>query len=271
MAQVLAGYVKRGNVLLFDQDGDFYGTTDDKLNECFILPLARLLTKDEIKKGSFNLDIAISGAFAQNGSVHQKRITLNDYSGSDGYFVNSPAGEYGVLYATQSAGTGSLLAANQRYAVGLLYYQAGIAVVSGSIFMKASDGGILSNTLIGNVTMDATGRNFKQLITGSSISGAADAIRARMYNMQFNNTVELNSTIYFCRANHNEFNYSANPTYLSGSTINVKTDSTNPPLSYITTVGLYSADNQLLAVGKLSEPLKKDPTVELTLRTRLDY
>ena len=51
----------------------------------------------------------------------------------------------------------------------------------------------------------------------------------------------------------------------------VKNVSTDVPVSYITTVGLYSADNELLAVAKTSEPLKKDPTNELTLRVRLDY
>ena len=43
------------------------------------------------------------------------------------------------------------------------------------------------------------------------------------------------------------------------------------PLSYLTTVGLYSVDNELLAVAKLSEPLKKDPTNEMIMRVRLDY
>ena len=43
------------------------------------------------------------------------------------------------------------------------------------------------------------------------------------------------------------------------------------PISYITSVGLYSPDNELLAVAKVSEPLKKDPSNELTLRVRLDY
>ena len=82
----------------------------------------------------------------------------------------------------------------------------------------------------------------------------------------------MNSTIYFTRANTGDYNYSANPTYLSASKIRVKGD--NPfaePVSYITTVGLYSADNELLAVAKLSEPLKKTPSNELTLRVRLDY
>jgi hypothetical protein len=89
--------------------------------------------------------------------------------------------------------------------------------------------------------------------------------------MSFNNTTELNSTIHFCRINHNDYNYSSNPTYLSQSKIVVKNNTQDAPVSYITTVGLYSADNELLAVAKLSEPLKKDPTNEMTVRVRLDY
>ena len=51
----------------------------------------------------------------------------------------------------------------------------------------------------------------------------------------------------------------------------VKNNSQDVPVSYVTTVGMYSADNELLAVAKLSEPLKKDPTTEFTVRVRLDY
>ena len=63
-------------------------------------------------------------------------------------------------------------------------------------------------------------------------------IRYAYYNTDFNNTTELNSTIYFCEANNTEFNYSSNPTYLSSSEVVVKGN--NPladPVSYITTVG----------------------------------
>ena len=80
-----------------------------------------------------------------------------------------------------------------------------------------------------------------------------------------------NSKIYFCRVPHNKFNYSSNPTYVSSSKIVVKNQSTDNPVSYITTVGLYNDSNQLVAVAKLSEPLKKDPTNDITLRVRLDY
>jgi hypothetical protein len=109
-------------------------------------------------------------------------------------------------------------------------------------------------------------------MTGSTtLDQVNNAQRNRIQNISFNNTVELNSTIYFCRAGHNEFNYSANPTYLDSSKIRVKNTTSDMPISYITTVGLYSSDNELLAVAKLSEPLKKDPNTELTLRVRLDY
>jgi len=111
----------------------------------------------------------------------------------------------------------------------------------------------------------------ENVFTGSNITGAADALRHRIQNLQYNNTTELNSTVYFCRAAANEFNYSSNPTYLSSSQIVMKNERTDTPACYFTTVGLYSADNELLAVAKLSEPLKKDPTNELTLRVRLDY
>ena len=58
---------------------------------------------------------------------------------------------------------------------------------------------------------------------------------------------------------------------MNNSKIRVKNSQDDAPVSYVTTVGLYSADNELLAVAKLSEPLRKDPTNDLTLRVRLDY
>ena len=72
-------------------------------------------------------------------------------------------------------------------------------------------------------------------------------------------------------ATTSEFNYSSNPTYLSASKMKVKNERSDEPISYITTVGLYGANNELLAVAKLSEPLKKTPADEFTLRVRLDY
>lgn len=246
MAQTLVGYDTSGSIRPFDQDGDLSSGT--KIHNAVFLNFSRLLVKDEIKKGSFRLDLGVNSSSAAPFSGHDGMTYITDAGAETSYKVNSPAGEYGLL---KSGSTN----------VGLIYYQAGIAVLTSSI------AGVSSS--FGGTDVD---RVPETCLTSETIDVFADSFRNRISNISFNNTTELNSTIYFCRANHNEFNYSSNPTYLTGSKIRVKNENIlAPPKAYVTTVGLYSADNELLAVAKLSEPLRKDPSNELTLRVRLDY
>ena len=290
MAQYLVGYDHTGTIKQFTLP-----STNKKMKECYFVPFSRLLSKDEIKKGSFTFELSVTGAATFNhlDTKFHDRIKLTDTSGSNGYNVDSPAGEYGELFASTSASKAGLTNSPQTQlkgetlgnaltnpAVGLLYYQAGIAVVSGGIFDKSVTGFLNATTapkyinhphiaeITGDQVLAAAPNSF---LSGATIQQLSDGLRNRIHNISYNNTTELNSTIYFCRANHNDFNYSSNPTYLTGSKLRVKTRSADAPVTYITTVGLYSADNELLAVAKLSEPLRKDPTNELTLRVRLDY
>jgi len=279
MAQVLVGYDVSGNIQQFDADGNILGG-GTKLDACFFINLARLLTKDEIKKGSFNISFV-------SGGVPAKRVgnemTISDTDAETNYKVNSPAGEYGILKVSSVPST---LGHTVGDAVGLIYYQAGIAVLTSSVFANSgsvdpagskawriqehpSFGSFAPNTA-GAHEANQTGNVAATMFT-HSIQNNADAVRNQLYNLSFNNTTELNSSIYFCRANHNDFNYSTNPTYLNSSKIVVKNNTLENPVTYATTIGLYSADNELLAVAKLSEPIKKDPTNELTFRVRLDY
>ena len=266
MAQVLVGYDVTGNIRQFDQDGDLAGGT--KLKECIFLNFARLLSKDEIKKGSFSLTVLTGGL-----AVNPSGSCLQDVGALNAYKVNSPAGEYGILYS------GSYFEASPSAAgvpAGLIFYQAGICVLTASVFdIDPSNPKERAPVFVSRATEHAAGVNadddIYQAFTGSYISASCDALRNRFVNVSFNNTTELNSTIYFCRANNNEFNYSSNPTYLSSSKLVVKNNHNDTPVSYMTTVGLYSADNELLATAKISEPLKKSPDDEFTLRVRLDY
>lgn len=258
MAQLLVGYDITGSITSFSTGS---ATNDTKLDDAVFISFSRLLAKDEIKKGSFQLTLGVNAAKA---TPFVKTTAITDNNAASSYRVDSPAGEYAVLYAT-----GNLNAAGYQ-PCGLLYYQAGIAVLSSSIFTStAHGGGLIDNADF--IQWNDAAVSFTGAVINNEISASADALRNRIQLLQFNNTTELNSTIYFCRANHNEFNFSSNPTYTSESKIAVKKQSTDTPVSYITTVGLYSADNVLLAVAKLSEPLRKDPTMEYTLRVRLDY
>jgi hypothetical protein len=270
MAQVLMGYDHTGSVLQFDEDGDITGG-GTKLKECFFLNFSRLLVKDEIKKGTFQLDLGVKSDFDQGGEVFERKIQISDPSGSGGFKVNSPVGEYGILFATASVHN-NILAANQNYRVGLIFYQAGVVVISGSVFHDSAKGGILNQSTTDSSKLTSTdGYDGYDIVTGSTIEVMSDAIRNRIANVQFNNTTELNSAIYFCRMNHNDFNYSTNPTYLNDGEIRVKTKSTDVPIAYVTTIGLYNSNNELMATAKLSEPLRKDPSQEYTIRCRLDF
>tara|TARA_Y100001970_G_C14256073_1_gene875489 strand:- start:190 stop:1272 length:1083 start_codon:yes stop_codon:yes gene_type:complete len=266
MAQLLVGYDITGNILQFDEDGDF-ASGGSKLTDVYFFNFSRLLTKDEIKKETFKM---IFGTAAAHATAHSETTTIFDMSASTEYRVNSPVGEYGILYAS-----GNLDIANSKYSsttettpCGLIYYQAGVVVLTSSILQDSGSGGIIKESTVYLADASTTTPSSWK---STEISGTCDGLRHRLISIDFNNTTEVNSTIYFCRANHNEFNYSSNPTYLNNSKIVVKNESTDVPVSYITTVGLYNHKQELLAVAKLSECLRKDPNTEFTLRVRVDY
>ena len=280
MAQILTGYDVSGSVRDFDRDGDLSG--GNKMTECIFINLARLLSKDEVKKGSFTLSVLTGGnvQLPIPGGAGVGPLNISDYNAINAYKVNSPAGEYGLLY-TSSNCQAITDAKTSTSPVGHIYYQAGIVVLTASIFGSPTVSGTAPDVHAGTETGTAayfgqidplaTAHTISEALTGSAISSSCDGLRNRFTNLSFNNTTELNSTIYFCRANNSEFNYSANPTYLSASKMVVKNNTSDTSVSYITTIGMYSSDNELLATAKLSEPLKKTADDEFTLRVRLDY
>ena len=245
MSQVLLGFTGSTNaVRKFELDL----TLDNSgvMNECYFLNFSRLITKDQIKKGTFSITLGTSSYAAPFGLTK----TLTDASASStGGTLNTLGGDYGLLFSTDNV------------ARGLVFYESGVVVLSTSSFNSVTDFHSAS----------AGASSIADRFVSSSISGACDSLRHRVQNISFNNTTEINSSIYFCRVPSNDFNHSSNPTYLNASTIRVKDVASDPPISYITTVGLYASDGELMAVAKLSEPLRKDPTNEITLRVRLDY
>lgn len=257
--QVLFGYNASGSLIPLNTSGSLTPASGEYINYPLIFNFSRLLTKDEIQKGTFSLTVDVTGGWTTTLSNSSTFVTLRDFSatGSNPVFLNnSPAGEYSILYS------GSAAAGNER---GLLFYQAGLAVL---------DGYKLFNNVSGmQFTSASTGyRNFAQSVVSSSIDQLASGSIRRLSSVSFNNTTELNSTLYYCRVNFNDFNFSSNPSYLSSSQIIVKNNNANvDSTAYITTIGLYSPTNELLAVAKLSRPIKKTPAEELVFRVRLDY
>jgi hypothetical protein len=332
LAQRLCGFGTDGEILQFDRDGDFAGG-GEKYTEVMAILFTRLLHKDGIKPGSFEFQMAMHPLGYSTATVPDDTynwdgvnptdsvITIADTGADTSYRTNSPAGRFAVLYATNPAGSivleSTLLDGDGKVAVGLVFYDAGIVILTPWIFQQYDGGGtavtdgLLTTAAVFDVLMlfnlngngaaagdytttpptDPVGAldgttcyTITELVRGYeenpalpggdvdlTIGNFCDAFRQRIDNIEFQNTTELNSTIYFCRANHDEFNYSSNPTYCDGSRIVNKDTSQDAPSSYITTVGLYASDGALLAVAKLSEPFKKSSDTDLSLRVRIDY
>ena len=291
MGQVLVGHDVVGDIQNFDQDGDLLSLIGSKYNCLIFMNLARLLGKDEIKKGSFEIKIGTTTAHSDTaGDMNTNLLTIKDDGAATDYKVNSPAGEYGILKITGDsnvAGGGPSAVDGYDVKCGLIYYQAGVVALTPDLFMGfvagtaagAYNKGKITNAVTPDGTdgvdaeMNGATQNILALLNDNNetMDDVGLAFRQRIEKVCFNNTTELNSTIYFCRVSHNDFNYSSNPTYLQNSRVRVKNEQDDSPISFITSVGLYSSDNELLAVAKLSEPLRKDITNDMTLRVRLDY
>jgi hypothetical protein len=90
-------------------------------------------------------------------------------------------------------------------------------------------------------------------------------------NFQAQSQEVISSRYFFTRIKNSEFNYTSNPSIIDDNGNLLYTTLINNPQTYITTVGMYNDNNELVAVAKLSKPLTKDFTKEALIRIKLDY
>ena len=134
-----------------------------------------------------------------------------------------------------------------------------LPAVSGGIGLSLDDINYATNPITASLYTSSI--NNTNLFT--AISGAA--------NFQLNSQENVSSDYIFCRLKNGEYNYSSNPTFVSGSGNLLWPTMVYNPQTYVTTVGLYNDNSQLLAVAKLSRPLVKDFTKEALIRVKLDW
>jgi hypothetical protein len=123
-----------------------------------------------------------------------------------------------------------------------------------------------SINLVPTRTANTDGQNPRKIFNAISGSGF------NSFPFTLNSQENISSDFIFVRPRSSQFNYSQNPSFISGSTGEVLYSSfINNPQVYITTVGLYNDASELLAVAKLSRPLLKDFTKEALVRVKLDF
>jgi hypothetical protein len=228
-------------------------------SEFFALPIERAAYKESLFLGSLTLNIS--------GSAGSIKLTDNS-----NYVPSVTFGAAGRVFQliTGSAGTLSAGALNSN----------GYSANSGSYGWLLPDiGTIILNPLALAAPAISGGIAFNY--SGSASASAAPNVNPNISlfraisgstGFTLNSQETITSDYVFVRPRSSEFNYSENPSFISGSTGEVLySQFINNPQVYITTIGLYNDTNDLLAVAKLSRPLLKDFTKEALVRVKLDF
>lgn len=248
-------YGQYRNLVLGDEDTDFTFGADNS-EYFYVLAIDRARYKEKLLPGTLELVLEKSGS--------GERISITDNSKQVSSISFSDAGRVYEL-VSGSLGTVDTSVNENGYTNGSGSYgkilpDVGIILLNGKALDAASSAGGLGLGT-NRASDDNSPNNIAQLYDVLAFSGS--------FRIQSEETITSN--FVFVRARNSEFNYSTNPSLITGSgelRHNVMIDT---PQSYITAVGLYNDNNDLLAVAKLSRPLLKDFTKETLVRIKLDY
>ncbi len=250
-------YGQYRTLVLGDENAEF--TFGNQTTEYFYaLNIERARYKETLLQGTMTLNLSGSGG----------NISLTDDSGLGGAVTFTDAGRRYNLVSGSAGSVYTDVDANGWTAnsgsYGWFLPDVGLILLNGEALDGAgADGGIALGTLRNSDTPD---NNPTKLFNALNDAGSGG------YGFTLNSKETLSSDFVFVRARNQEFNYSENPSFISGSTGEVLFNSfIDNPQTYITTVGLYNDNNELLAVAKLSRPLLKDFTKELLVRVKLDF
>lgn len=298
-------YRQFAHALLGDSDAVFkssFDSTDtaDQINAAMFISFKRLFARDSITRETFAMQFYQSASAVSIGagnvdmppSVNSLGITNISSTSISGSVIFTDVGSSVNKLVSFGGQVGNIVdASNTARNVGLMFYDRGVAVfdlekiTSASQFISGTISAMHAN---GTITLGGAGtqtHNTAKFIPDMFVSASIDDIidhlcytrfsSGSFTAMTFQNTTNINSTLVFCRAAADEFNYSSNPTYVDSENrivvIDPGQEDTQTSFTYITGVGLYDANSNLLAVGKSSRPIEKSAERDLTLRLRLDF
>lgn len=244
-------YGQYRSMILEDENSSFTfgkGTNVYTTTNFWVINFERARYKQSLFPGSLNLKLSGSGGI----------INLTDDS------IDNPVSQFlGSTRVYQlisgSNGTAGTLAAS------------GYVAGSGSYGLVFPD--------LGTILINPTAVSQSISVSPSRSNNSNGLNNAKLFNaidlgdsFTVNSQETLTSDYVFVRARNSEFNYSENPSFISGSTGEVIYDNfINAPQVYLTTVGMYNDSNELVAVAKMSRPLLKDFTKEALIRVKLDF
>lgn len=307
MREKVSNYRQYAASLLGNADSSFYApygssTTTDRIDNALFVSFKRLFVRDGIKRETFAIRMyrsASSATSEEDGSLSstngQSNLRRTSISGSTIFTdIGASANQLRVF----GGNVGNIVnASNTSQTVGLLFYDAGAAIFdmskifSGSQRMSGTIDAMSPGTYIdaaaGQTILGRAGSGnasatfIPDFVVSASIDDIVDHIASTRFQSgtltaaTFQNNTNINSTIVFCRASADEFNYSTNPTFVDSNSrirvIDSGQENFQRTFTMPTTVGLHDQFGNLLAVAKLSRPIEKNDEKDITVRVRLDF
>lgn len=244
-----------------------FGGQATRAQDIWVLNIDRNRYKQSLMPGTFNLSLSGSGG----------KITITDNSNDSttvnyldcGRVFSLVSGSFGSAVGTTLPGaSGPGQTASGSY--GLFLPDIGTIILNPSaLALSSGNGGIAIN--IDRQNYGAISYNASASYTSANNTILYQAI-SQSANFQLNSEETVSSDYVFVRVGNADYNYSTNPTFTSGSSGAVLYDTMiYSPQTFVTTVGLYNNNSELLAVAKLSQALVKDFTKEALIRVKLDW
>lgn len=231
--------------LLLDSNESLFNINNADQDDLYFISIARARFKQKLDPGNWFLQVG--GAWLTDGSGAGQDPSINSAGTSYPVYVISPSPTDPA--ATIATGT----------EIGRVYPDMGVIVLVPGLSGVPAPGTVGAQT---PVTSAGVGSFY---CNAATLEGAITEFRARTEE-------KITSNYYFVRVTNQQFNYSSNPTFVTGSNGEFRWSVMRThPQTYITTVGLYDDANQLLAVAKLSKPILKNFNREALIKVKIDY
>ena len=265
-------YEQYAQYLLGDANAEFStvsGSTTNTIREPLFISFKRIFGRDRFKRESFAIRLF---------------QTSSQLTGSDGtgMKIYTDAGSSTNIESSYGGQISTIVdSANTNYPVGLLYIDQGICVLDTQRIFDTT------TQITGTIdAVNASGRtyisgNINKLLVSASIDDIIDHICTSRFSsgsltaIAFMNNTFINRTQFFCNIAADQFNYSSNPTYTDSTgrivVIDEGQEETQRSFTFITSVGLYDKDDNLLAIGKASRPILKDRQRSFIIKLALDF
>jgi len=273
-----ATYLQYKNLLL-DPTDDFFTFGTYTSLDIYVINLQRARTRGRLDAGNWSL--VLSGSRGTSTFIDDSLQTLgaNVSFGKSGRVFNIVSGSLTGVSGSTIAATSS----SNAGVFGLCYPDLGILVFNPAA-VSESVGFVANGENSSSLTNMAPSWDAPFSAYTGSLAGSGGTyypqynhwalVRSMQLGLDFQarSSEIISSTHYFVRLRNKEFNYTNNPSFynLSNGTISNEEFVSNPKV-YVTTIGLYNDNNELLAVAKTSRPVEKSFEKEALIRVRLDF